>query len=487
MHRFKERNVPIMDISFALASEPRDLNPMDCRFFLQMFQGLFQVQIPTAQKIDVDLGRGRGTKGSDRPLRTLPLGLLFGQLLPLHPAWQERFRQAPDFLVSLVAHDHDLSAHLQVEEGRRDIASRGPSVWLSGRWNILVKFGQPQRSLLQLTQDCLPQIGVFGQPRSGFRPPSSPRLGKGLRIPSHQGVVERIILGEHDRSGVGPMFEDFLLVPEESVQVRQPKVADPAPEDEDMGRCDRVDRVQLNVAEVANHGEDRIPCRTGRPLASKMLLRDSEAPRGFQGRRDGRFTQRVWLPDVAAINLGALTGSFRGTAFGVLMVPALLQSRPMRRRTWAKAPCHRSDNLDNLAKPDASLDGRDGSTGPGSTVAARRRLYVLRMPHSIGIGGGVNETSPKLESREPVCDLSGTWSCIRCDSDHTNATDSPGGGWNDGKLPADLCHSHECDTRRERTNHVLVRFGCAQHTSGLHDGRTGARHSHGFGGLRTAP
>src|SRR5207244_3943937 len=83
--------------------------------------------------------------------------------------------------------------------------------------------------------------------------------------------------------GVGPMFEDFLLVPEESVQVRQPKVADPAPEDENMGRCDRVDRVQLNVAEVANHGEDRIPCRTGRSLASKMLLRDSEAPRGFQG------------------------------------------------------------------------------------------------------------------------------------------------------------------------------------------------------------
>jgi len=71
------------------------------------------------------------------------------------------------------------------------------------------------------------------------------------------------------------------------------------------------------------------------------------------------------------------------------MVPALLQSRPTRRRTWAKAPCHRSDNLDNLAKPEASLDGPDGSTGPGNTVAARRRLYVLRMPHSIGIGGGV--------------------------------------------------------------------------------------------------
>src|SRR5881409_1536469 len=74
VHRFKERNVQIMDISFTFAGEPSDLNPMDCRFLLQMFQGLFQVQIPTAQKIDVDLGRGRGAEGSDRPLRASPLG-----------------------------------------------------------------------------------------------------------------------------------------------------------------------------------------------------------------------------------------------------------------------------------------------------------------------------------------------------------------------------------------------------------------------------
>src|SRR3989475_7812645 len=113
-----------------------------------------------------------------------------------------------------------------------------------------------------------------------------------------------------------------------------------------------------------------------------MLLRDSEAPRGFQGRRDGRFTQPVWLADVAAINLGVLTESFRGTAFGVLMVPAVLPSRPTRRRTRAKAPCHRSDTLDKVAKPDSSLGGPDGSTGPGNTLAARRRVYVLRTPHT---------------------------------------------------------------------------------------------------------
>src|SRR2546428_11339903 len=113
-----------------------------------------------------------------------------------------------------------------------------------------------------------------------------------------------------------------------------------------------------------------------------MLLRDSEAPRGFQGRRDSRFTQRVRLPDVAAINLGVLTESFRGTAFGVLMVPAVLPSRPTRRRTRANATCHRSDTLDNVAKPDSSMDWPDGSTGLGSNLAARRRVYVPRTPHT---------------------------------------------------------------------------------------------------------
>lgn len=37
------------------------------------------------------------------------------------------------------------------------------------------------------------------------------------------------------------MFEELLLVPQQSIQIRHPKIADPAPEDEDMGRCDYVE------------------------------------------------------------------------------------------------------------------------------------------------------------------------------------------------------------------------------------------------------
>src|SRR5439155_2516860 len=106
----------------------------------------------------------------------------FGYLSPPCRARPERFGQSSELLVSLVAHDHDLSAHLQVEERCGDIASRGPSVCTSLGWNVLSKFGQSQGSPLQLTQDCFPKIRVSSQPRSGFRSPSSPRLGKGLRV-----------------------------------------------------------------------------------------------------------------------------------------------------------------------------------------------------------------------------------------------------------------------------------------------------------------
>src|SRR2546422_3780802 len=68
-------------------------------------------------------------------------------------------------------------------------------------------------------------------------------------------MVERIVFGEHDRRSVGPMFEELLLIPEQAIQVRQSKHAESAPQGDHMGRRDHVDRVQLNVAQVAYHGK----------------------------------------------------------------------------------------------------------------------------------------------------------------------------------------------------------------------------------------
>src|SRR5205807_7570829 len=114
---------------------------------------------------------------------------------------------------------------------------------------------------------------------------------------------ERIVFREDDRSRVGPMFEEFLVVPQQPIQVRHPKLADPAPKGDEVRRRDHVDRVPLDETEVANHGNDHFGCGTCRYLARKMLLRHRQTPCTIQGRRDDRFTQRVALPGVTAIKL----------------------------------------------------------------------------------------------------------------------------------------------------------------------------------------
>src|SRR5207247_6619280 len=99
---------------------------------------------------------------------------------------------------------------------------------------------------------------MLGQELPCSVPPAAPGLRQGSRIPSHQRKVERIVLREHDRSGVGPMFENFLLVPQELVQVRRPEVADPAPEGEAMRWSNHGDGITLNEAEGAENRTDAV-------------------------------------------------------------------------------------------------------------------------------------------------------------------------------------------------------------------------------------
>src|SRR5439155_21290434 len=124
IQRFQEADVSVIDIS--LATEPSDVDSMDRRLRLQVFQSFFQVQITAAEKVTVDFGwRGRPER-SEGPLCALLLDLRFGKLFPLHPTREKRLRKAPDVLPSLMAYDHHVSAHPHVEERRGDIASRGP-------------------------------------------------------------------------------------------------------------------------------------------------------------------------------------------------------------------------------------------------------------------------------------------------------------------------------------------------------------------------
>ncbi len=89
-----------MDIPLISATELGDVDPVDGRRFLQLREGLLQVQVSAAWKVQVDLAGCRGPEGTDRPLGRLTLEFFLRQGLPLHLRRQEFFGEAPDVLGS---------------------------------------------------------------------------------------------------------------------------------------------------------------------------------------------------------------------------------------------------------------------------------------------------------------------------------------------------------------------------------------------------
>jgi hypothetical protein len=83
------------------------------------------------------------------------------------------------------------------------------------------------------------------------------RTGFVSRIAAHRGPVERIVLGRHDRRRV---LVELALV-EQPLQLLDGVAPEPAPQDEQMIALDGARRVELEVADVPNHVEDRRSAR----------------------------------------------------------------------------------------------------------------------------------------------------------------------------------------------------------------------------------
>ena len=82
----------------------------------QALQGSLEVLIAAAHVIVIDLGRGSRAERSGRSLRGLAFNFFHREHFPLCPGREELLRQPPDVLGPLVTYQHDLAAHLQVEE-----------------------------------------------------------------------------------------------------------------------------------------------------------------------------------------------------------------------------------------------------------------------------------------------------------------------------------------------------------------------------------
>ena len=104
------------------------------------------------------------------------------------------------------------------------------------------------------------------------------------RVGEHQPPVDRVVLGQHERGGVRPVFEHPALRPDHAVE-RHPVVgAEAAPQHDLVAPRHHGDRVELEAVEVPRHLHEAggVARRT---RAREALPRDDEAASGL-GRDD---------------------------------------------------------------------------------------------------------------------------------------------------------------------------------------------------------
>ena len=75
---------------------------------------------------------------------------------------------------------------------------------------------------------------------------------------------------------MGPVFEELLVTPQQVVQVCRVKVSESAPENYEMTRSNRTDRIKLEAAKVSRHSQNVIGVGFSGSLSREMLFCNSE-------------------------------------------------------------------------------------------------------------------------------------------------------------------------------------------------------------------
>jgi len=118
-----------------------------------------------------------------------------------------------------------------------------------------------------------------------LEPASHPRV-LGHPVLPHHHPVNRVILGQHDRGGVGPVLEQPALPPQQRVEVGPVERAQPAPQDEQVAARHHVDRVELQYPQAAQHLPQPVEPRRGlRGSGTGQVLAPDGQPPGLPQRQ----------------------------------------------------------------------------------------------------------------------------------------------------------------------------------------------------------
>src|SRR2546428_14074724 len=75
---------------------------------------------------------------------------------------------------------------------------------------------------------------------------------------------------------MAPVFEELLVTPQQIVQVGSVEVSESAPENDEMTRSNRADRIKLEATHVSCHSQNVMGVRFAGPLSSEMLFGNRE-------------------------------------------------------------------------------------------------------------------------------------------------------------------------------------------------------------------
>ena len=186
------------------------------------------------------------------PAFELALGLAPRERLALR---EDALGEVPDALLAVAPCHRDLAARREDVEHQPHVPVAPPAVAHTRRHHVVLEVAGEQRPAgLELSQDVPPEARVLAQevtdPLVALQLAAAPEL-------RHARTLERQVL---DRVDEGVVLEELPLLPEQAVELGRVERAEPAEENELLGRRDRRDRVHLQKAEPAHgveHGARR--------------------------------------------------------------------------------------------------------------------------------------------------------------------------------------------------------------------------------------
>src|SRR5260370_1440277 len=193
-------------------------DPQDTLFGFEFAQHFSDAGIAVACEMLGDLPWRGHTQGAQSPLGGSTDHLVLGKWLLCDPArWQAAFCQIPPLVCAHTLADQDVPLGPEEVEHPAHRAAIGPARGSPSHLDRIFEVpGTQGATLLQRAEDGEAQRLILLHPGADvLRPGVGP-----LAVGTHPHLMDVVILRQHNRSPMPPVFEESTLLPDQDVQAR---------------------------------------------------------------------------------------------------------------------------------------------------------------------------------------------------------------------------------------------------------------------------